>query len=255
MTMDSENPFVAPTARLEDYSQKTSQLLAEARVVPAGAAMEWLQTGWAMFQEAPGTWIGIVLLYFLIIVLVSMLPIIGMLNALLSPVFAAGVILACETQHKGSAPTVSDLFAGFRRHTGNLMLLGVLYMAGILAVVVVMGGGTAAMVPLLVTGGEQAAPPALIIVPALAAALLLLPLGFTLWWSPALVAVHDMPSFDAMKRSLFACLRNWRALLLYGALAMVLCLVAIIPLGLGLLVVGPVLAISWWAGYRSIFLE
>jgi uncharacterized membrane protein len=75
------------------------------------------------------------------------------------------------------------------------------------------------------------------------------------WWSPALVALHDITPFEAMKRSLFACLRNWKALLVFGLLAIVICVVAIIPLGLGLLVAGPVLAISWWAGYREIFLE
>ena len=256
-TTDPENPFVAPASRLQDYSQNASRLLSEVRVAPAGAAMEWLSTGWAMFQEAPGTWIGIVLVYFLMILLVSIVPVIGMLNAVLSPVFAAGVILACEAQHRGSPPTIADLFRGFQRNTGNLMLIGVLYMAGLLAVFFVMGGGAAVMVPFLVLGGDEAAvaAPGIVIVIVLAALLLILPLGLTLWWSPALVAVHDMTSFEAMKRSLFACLRNWRVLLVYGILAMVMCLVAIIPLGLGLFVAGPVLAISWWAGYRAIFVE
>jgi uncharacterized membrane protein len=130
-------------------------------------------------------------------------------------------------------------------------------MVGLLAVLFVMGGGAAVMVPFLVLGGDQAAAaaPGIVIVVVLTALLLILPLGLTLWWSPALVAVHDVTSFEAMKRSLFACLRNWRALLVYGVLALVMCVVAIIPLGLGLIVAGPVLAISWWAGYRAIFVE
>jgi uncharacterized membrane protein len=254
---DPENPFVAPAARLQDYSQSTSRLLAEARVVPPSAAIEWLSTGWGMFQEAPGAWIGIILVYFLIIVLVSIVPIIGVLNAVLSPVFAAGVILACEAQHRDSPPAVADLFRGFQRNTGNLMLIGVLYMAGLLGIFLLMGGGAAVMVPFLVLSGDQAAvaAPGIVIVIVLAALLLILPLGLTLWWSPALVAVHNVTSLEAMKRSLFACLRNWRVLLVYGILAMAMCVVAIIPLGLGLLVAGPVLAISWWAGYRAIFVE
>jgi hypothetical protein len=52
-TTDPANPFAAPTARLEDYSQKGSHLLAEARVAPTGAAVQWIGTGWAMFREAP----------------------------------------------------------------------------------------------------------------------------------------------------------------------------------------------------------
>jgi uncharacterized membrane protein len=259
---DPANPFVAPTARLQDYAhtEKASQLLTDARVVSAGAAMQWLGTGWTMFREAPGTWIGIVLVYFVIIVIVSALPIIGMLNGLLSPVFAAGVILACEAQRSGAAPTVGHLFQGFRRNTSNLMLIGVLYVVGLLAVVfVVIGGGLAVMVPFFALGGDQSAmAPAAIgamVLAGLVAFTLLLPLSFTLWWSPALVASHDMPPVEAMKRSLFACLRNWKALFVYGLLVMLMFIVAIIPLGLGLFAAGPVLAISWWAGYRDIFVE
>jgi len=259
-TTDPANPFVPPTARLEDHSQKaSSSLRVEARVVPAGAAMGWIRTGWTMFQEAPGAWSGIVLLYFLIIVVVSTLPVIGMLNAVLSPVFAAGIILACEAQHRGSAPAVADLFAGFRKNTGNLMLIGVLYMVALVGVVILMAaGGLAAAIPFIAMGRNSPPVPAAIGVGMLfflGAFVLILPLSLSVWWSPALVAVHDVSPLEAMKRSLLVCLRNWRALLVFGLLAGVMCLVAIIPLGLGLLVAGPVLAIGWWAGYREIFLE
>jgi uncharacterized membrane protein len=261
-TNDPSNPFVAPTARLEDHidAHGASHLLADTRVAPAGAAMQWLQTGWTMFLQAPGTWIGIVLLYLLIMVVVSILPVVGILNAVLGPVFAAGIILACEGQHRGTAPTVAHLFEGFKRNTGNLILIGVLYMVGIVLITMVAaGGGLAMMLPLLALGGDEAtATPAaigMVILVALAAFALGLPLALSMWWAPALVAVHDLPSFEAMKRSFSACLRNWRALLVYALLTIVVCIVAVIPLGLGLLVAGPVLAIGWWAGYRDIFVE
>jgi len=259
-TTDPGNPFVAPTARLEDYSQKASHLLAEARVAPASAAIAWIGTGWAMFREAPGVWVGILLLYFLTMVAVSMVPLIGMLNAALSHVLAAGVLMACEAQHRGSTPTVALLFGGFRRNTGNLVLIGVLYTVGLVAVIVVMAaGGIAAMVPFFALGADQSvATPASIGVVALiglGAVLLYLPLGLSVWWAPALVALHDMSPLEAMKRSLFACVRNWRALLVFGVVALAMCLVAVLSFGLGLLVAGPVLAIGWWAGYRDLFVE
>ncbi len=254
---DPANPFVAPTARLEDDARifDTSRLLPESRVVSAGAALQWLGTGVAMFREAPGPWIGIVLVYFVTLVVLSVLPVIGMLNGLLSPVFAAGIILACEAQRSGSTPTVGHLFQGFRRNLGNLILIGLLYMFGLVALVsVAMASGLAVMMPFFVLGGDQSTvAPAAIGAIALAAFALIIPLSFTLWWSPALVATHDLPPVDAMKRSLTACLRNWRALFVYGILVLLMFIVAMIPLGLGLLVAGPVLAISWWAGYRNIF--
>jgi hypothetical protein len=259
-TTDPADPFAAPTARLEDHSQRTSHLLAEARVAPAGAALQWIGTGWAMFREIPGVWIGILALYFLIMVGVSMVPIIGMLNAALSHVLAAGVLLACEAQRSGSTPTVALLFGGFRRNTGNLVLIGVLYTVGLVAMAIVLAaGGVVAMVPLLAMGADQSAvTPAtigLVLLVGLGGLLLYLPLGLSVWWSPALVFLHDLSPFEAMKRSLFACVRNWRALLVFAVLALFMCLVAIIPFGLGLLIAGPVLAISWWAGYRDLFVE
>jgi uncharacterized membrane protein len=259
-TVDPPNPFAAPTARLEDHAHEVSRLRNEPAVVSAGTAVHWFQTGWSMFQQAPGTWIAIMLVYMIILIVVSMLPIVGMLNTILAPVFSAGIILACEAQHRGSSPTVGHLFEGFKRNTGNLMLIGVLYLVGIVAVVMVLAaGGLAAALPFIALGGDQATgtPVAagVVILVVLAAFVLIVPLGLCMWWSPALVVLHDVPSFEAMKRSLSACLRNWAALLVFAFLAIAVCIVAAIPAGLGLLVAGPVLAIGWWAGYRDVFVE
>jgi uncharacterized membrane protein len=47
--------------------------------------------------------------------------------------------------------------------------------------------------------------------------------------------------------------RNWLTLLIFAFIAGVLMMVAIIPLGLGLLVWGPVMIIATWASYREVF--
>jgi uncharacterized membrane protein len=56
-----------------------------------------------------------------------------------------------------------------------------------------------------------------------------------------------------MKTSFYACLKNIVPFLIYGVIAVVLCLIAAIPFGLGFLVVGPVLFASIYTGYRDIF--
>jgi uncharacterized membrane protein len=136
------------------------------------------------------------------------------------------------------------------------MLIGILYLVGVLLIAAVIGGGSAAILPLFLgDGGSTAAVAGVFVLIVAVGMLLSVPLGLALWWSPALVTVHDIASFDAMKRSLGACLRNWRAVLVWTLLMLVICLIAVIPVGLGLLIAGPVLAISWWAGYRAIFLD
>jgi len=83
--------------------------------------------------------------------------------------------------------------------------------------------------------------------------LLVIPLGLAMMWAPPLVFVHGVGPVEALKRSLFACLRNWLALLVMIVLVAVLGGIAMIPLGLGLLVFAPVMAIAIWAGYREVF--
>jgi uncharacterized membrane protein len=73
-----------------------------------------------------------------------------------------------------------------------------------------------------------------------------------IWFAPALVALHAMPAIDAMKLSFKACLANIVPFLMYGLVLTVLMVVAIIPCGLGLLVLLPVMYISYYTSYREV---
>jgi uncharacterized membrane protein len=74
-----------------------------------------------------------------------------------------------------------------------------------------------------------------------------------LWFAPPLIALHDMPVTHAMRWSVYAALGNLGALLVYGFTLMALFFAAIIPWGLGLLVVIPLMVISTYLGYREVF--
>ena len=236
-------------------------LLAEPRVVPAGASVQWIGTGWEMFKAAPGPWIGMVLIFIIALSVVGAVPLIGFVNVILQPILVAGLVAACEAQRTGTRPRVEHLFAGFQKDAGSLALVGVIYFAALLLVVVVVGGGgLAAMLPFIMLGsvaGEGfSVSPAMIGIIALCmvlAMLLFIPLAFAVGWAPALVYVHQVPPFDALKRGLFACCRNWLAVFVYVVLSIVMLCLTIFTLGLALLVVVPVLIIASWAAYREIF--
>jgi uncharacterized membrane protein len=87
----------------------------------------------------------------------------------------------------------------------------------------------------------------------LIALLLIVPLGMSIWFAPALAALHELTAFEAMKLSFRGCLRNVLPFLSYGLAAIVLAIVASIPLGLGWLLLIPVACCSVYAGYRDIF--
>jgi uncharacterized membrane protein len=82
---------------------------------------------------------------------------------------------------------------------------------------------------------------------------LLLPLAMLAWFAPALIVFRNLPAWEAMKLSFRACMRNLMPFLLYGLVALVLIVVACIPLLLGLLIVMPVLLASVYTSYRDIF--
>ncbi|MEN9492881.1 MAG: hypothetical protein RJA63_3330, partial [Pseudomonadota bacterium] len=148
--------------------------------------------------------------------------------------------------------------AGFQQKAGPLIILGLLTLAFTIVamipsgVVAVVGGLTALGSGSLSNMGTMLGAFGIAIV--LAVALISLVYA-AVWFAPALIVLHDIAPFEAMKISFFACFRNWSAGLLYFLLAMVLILIAIIPFGLGLLVAGPVMYASIYAAYRDIFIE
>jgi uncharacterized membrane protein len=259
-TMDPSNPAPTPPA-VPNLPPLPTALLAQPRGMPLGAGVQWISTGWEMFKAVPGPWVGILLVYVIVTGVVSLLPLLSIINVVLYPILAAGLVAACEAQRTGSAPAVEHLMVGFRKDAANLALVGVFYMIGVLLVVVVVGGGgLAAMLPFIVAaavGGENfTMTPAMIgiiVVCVMLLFVLTMPLAFTMAWAPALVSVHQMKPFEAVKHSLRAAVRNWLTLLIFAFIAGVLMMVAIIPLGLGLLVWGPVMIIATWASYREVF--
>jgi uncharacterized membrane protein len=84
--------------------------------------------------------------------------------------------------------------------------------------------------------------------------LLFIPLLMAFWFAPALVVHNEVPAFEAMKLSFIGCLRNIMPFLVYGLCALVLSLIAMIPLFLGMLVLSPVLVASIYVAYKEIYL-
>jgi uncharacterized membrane protein len=234
------------------------------RKLETGRGLEWLGQGWRLFMKNPGIWIAIQLIMMVIFIVLSFVPLLGGLAiSLLFPVFIGGLMLGCASLAAGDALNIETLFAGFQhKNMGNLLLTGLLYLAGtfVIGAVVVLvalftvgGAGLLALASgtitreLLMTmiGGALLA--------VLIALALLVPLMMAIYFAPQLVVFRDLGPFDAMKASFSGCLKNILPFLLYGVIVFVLGLVAMIPMGLGMLVLGPVLTGSAYAAYMDIF--
>jgi uncharacterized membrane protein len=78
-------------------------------------------------------------------------------------------------------------------------------------------------------------------------------LYMALWFAPALVVLRGVSPVAAIQQSFFACLKNIVPFLIYGIIMLVLSIVATIPLGLGWLVLGPVVIASVYTAYHDIY--
>jgi uncharacterized membrane protein len=253
------NVYAPPGAPVEDPRQRLEDehdFIEGGRAVPAGHGMAWLGDGWRLFKESPLIWIVNVILFLVITVAVQVVPIVGgIAGALLAPVLGAGLMIGAHALRHGEALEVGHLFAGFRQNTGALVLVGVVYLVGMIAIVVVvmllMG---ASFVGLMAGGGEPVLGPGLILAILIGVALAI-PLAMAYWFAPALVALNGLSAIEAMKMSFWSCLKNILPFLVYGLVALVAAIVATIPLALGWLVLGPVLAATMYASYRDIFYQ
>jgi hypothetical protein len=227
------------------------------RTVPIENGWTWIADAWSIFRRAAGIWIGMVLTLFVISVVLAFIPFIGQIaSVVLWPVFTAGLVLASRTIDQGGGVQFVELFAGFKYRFGTLLVVGLLYLAGTVAIIftVVALTGVSLIGLLNATSPEAAlALGATLLIALLLILALMLPLIMAIWFAPPLVVFHEMGALDAMKASFVGCLRNMLPFLLYGAVLLVAAIVASIPLGLGWLVLGPVMAASIYTAYRDIY--
>lgn len=232
----------------------------EIRTVAAGRGWQWIVEGFRIFRKQPLTWITLVMVLVVIWLLSLIMPLIGPLVInLVSPVFFAGLMLACRTTDEDGEPEFSQLFAAFKTHASPLITVGGIYLVGnIVAVGIVFGiAGGAALPALLGKAGTdietlRAALRGLLFGMAVGMAVFI-PILMAVWFAPPLIVFHNMPPVEAMKLSLAASWRNTMPLLVYGVATLVLGIIASIPLMLGLIVLLPVLVCSIYASYKDIF--
>lgn len=226
------------------------------RQVRAINAWGWTVQGFYLFKANPVMWIILILIYLLIMVPLSMLPGVGsFLSALLAPVFAAGLMWAAQAVSRGEELEINHLFLGFKRNTAQLVSVGGFYMLSLIAIAVfVVMSLDKTVVELLVQGKELSVEQAnTVVMPALIALALLVPVVMAYWFAPVLVGLHHLKATEAIKLSFMASVRNIFPFFLYGFIFAGLVLLALIPFGLGLIIVVPVMMTSLYASYADIF--
>lgn len=235
----------------------TNQII-EVRSVPSANAWQWLVDGFKIFWKNPLMWLVLFVIYLLIIVPISLIPAVGSVAAtLLAPVFSAGLMWGCKAVSENQDLEINHLFAGFKQNTKQLVATGSMYMFGLLAIALLVSATVDKTVMSAVVAGQTLTPEQAnsVMLPLLFALLLLMPLLMAYWFAPVLVGLKGITAVDAMKLSFKASLRNLLPMLAYSVMIVGLMIVAIIPFGLGLLIVIPTMMTSLYTSYQDIFVE
>jgi len=197
------------------------------QTVPARQGLQWALQGMRVFWKQPLAMSGLFFLFMALISLVSVLPLVGGVLALvLMPAFTAGLMAATQAASAGQFPMPSTLWQALRpgERRKPILQLGALYAAGFLLLMassMLVDGGQFARVYL---GGAPLSPELVqsdSFQTALWVSMLLYaPLSMLFWHAPALVFWQGISPVKSLFFSWMACWRNKGAFAVYVAVWM-----------------------------------
>jgi len=221
----------------------------------------WTTQAFELFRRNALNWIMLNLALLLIGLGLTVVPVIGAYALyLLTPLFLAGLMMACRDQEAGRELEISHLFRGFRHNASQLVTVGGVYLVGQVVIAgTVLSIGGAELQDLMRAAaegtGQQLTPAAAdrISLAVLVGSAMFVPLVMAVWFAPMLVVFDEVPAVRAMQLSVRACLLNLLPFLLYGVIMFGLLVVAVAPLFAGLVLWLPLAVISSYTSYRDIF--
>lgn len=191
------------------------------QTLPAAVGWRWLAAGFAIFRRNPPLLAMLVVSYWLTVLLLNILPVIGAVAAsLLIPGLSVGLMQAARDLECGQPIGLPTLFSGLKRNPRTLMALGALYLCctlGILGLSALLDGGELVNFMLSGKGAEkEAIESGDLILPSLFVMLLMMPVLMAYWFAPVLAAWHGQGVGKSLFFSFMACWLNWRAFFAYS---------------------------------------
>lgn len=233
----------------------------EIHQVYAKQGLQWILSGFYLFKRSPLPWVMVCFTFIIIALIMSMIPLLGkFIFTLISPVFLAGLMQGCRALEQGEPLEVAHLFGAFKENPVPLIAIGGFYLVGqILIIGLVMLIGGSQMTDMMLYGkrvdeSELMGVMSSFLTSSLIMLALSIPLMMATWFAPLLIIFHNLPPMVAMKRSFFACLRNFIPFQVYGIALVVLTIICLMPYGVGLVILIPMVFTSIYVSYKDIFL-
>lgn len=244
----------------------------QALTLPARRGWRWIVDGYLIYSKSRLMLSLIVFAYWLMMMTVNSVPVIGQVIATVClPALSVSMMNAFRRVDQGGVLAPQMLFSGFAVNLRTLLMLGGLYLGAallIFSIASLVDDGV--LFNLFVIGGQfdSSLSTSAVLLSAQIATALFFPLVMAYWYAPVLAAWHGHSVFKSLFFSLVACLRNWRAFLVYS-LGLLVCALAMLFLSgmisallsgagrLSFMVVGfiamPIVYASFYVSYRDVF--
>ncbi|TKC88038.1 hypothetical protein FAZ69_17465 [Trinickia terrae] len=226
------------------------------RTVPARQGAQWIADGWALFRLHPWIWIALGVIDLLVSLILDSIPYASALTSVFAVLWTGGMAAAAERCRTTGFVRIADVADGMRAKLQPLFAAALF--ALLVTIVCDLSGSRVEdsfslllkTVPSQQVAGVWHDVPWLSLLVYLVAAV-----GGTmaLWLAPTLIVLADAAPVDALKASFAAACRNVWPTLIYGLIVAGLAIASLVTLGLGLLVIVPLLYLSSFAACRELF--
>jgi hypothetical protein len=236
----NNNPYAPPQSNVDvGTAVSDSGFIEDGRTRPAGDGVRWITQAIKMFF-APlwWKWVVVMIIYFAVTTCIAVVPFLGIANLFIGPILSAGIAYAADSQRRTGDFAIGDSFKGFNA-AGQLLLLGLV----VLGACILMGVLAAVSLGLDGLRMLQVADPTdpyailgMVWKVVLIAFVVAVPLIAATVFAPALIMLHGLPAFRAMKSSFVGTFKN--------VLSGLVCAIALFAIFIAVVVVAiPVVAI------------
>ena len=260
--MSANNPYAPPQANVADLSPDPSDgsFIESGRSRPIGDGARWIgQAARMFFAPTWWKWLVVLIMFFALSLVIAFIPIINIVNVFFGPVLSAGVAYIADAQRRTGDFAIGDAFKGFNV-IGQLLLVGLMmFLASIVVVVCLMFSIGLEGLESFANGSIDPSNPGAILAMMwkglVVAFILWIPIIAATMFAPALIMLHGLTAFSAMKSSVLGTFKNVLPGILCAILICLLLIASVLTVGVGFLITAPILTLLTYTIYRGIFTE
>lgn len=216
--------------------------------VDISRGIDWIVEGFNLFMKKPGEWVIAGLGLFVIDFLLSYIPMIGNALATICALVAVGALLrACRALDEQQDPIAAARQAA---------AITPLWILGLIAAGLVLATALLVELVLMVLYTVFLIDPdfrSMFSIPSILPMLLTVPLIMALWMAPGLVVLKGTHPVEAVRLSLVAAMKNLSPFLVFYVVSAIACFLGALVMGVGLIVVYPLLICAAYIAYKDIF--